>query len=106
MSFMVKTNPDALLALVIEQVPTAKRATARAFLNAAVKAKLMEETEACARIVSGMSDGMECDERGVQDLETGEIPCGAELRGDVCLCVERSDLAHKIATKIRARSID
>ena len=62
------------------------------------------EREACARLASGMGDAADCDDRGMQDPETGEVPCSAERRGEVCVCVERSDLAHKIATKIRARS--
>lgn len=61
------------------------------------------EREACARVASGLADGADCDDRGMQDPETGEVPCAAEARGEVCVCVERSDLAHKIATKIRAR---
>jgi len=62
------------------------------------------EREACARIASGMFFGDDCDDRGMQDPETGEIPCSAERRGEVCVCVELSDLAHRIATRIRARS--
>lgn len=69
-----------------------------------VMAEVMAEREACARIASGLSDGMDCDDRGSQDPETGEVPCAAEARGEVCICSERSDLAFKIADKIRARS--
>lgn len=68
------------------------------------RSAIAAEREACARIASGMSDGADCDERGAMDGETGEIPCGAESRGDVCVCAERSELAFKIADKIRARS--
>lgn len=63
------------------------------------------ERDACALVAINTGDGMiDCDDRGMQDPETGEIPCSAERRGEVCVCVERSDLAHKIATTIRARS--
>lgn len=72
--------------------------------NLARKMVLIER-EICARLASGMGDGADCDDLGTMDLETGEVPCFAERRGEVCICVERSDLAHKIATKIRARSI-
>lgn len=66
---------------------------------------IADEREACARIASGMSVGADCDDRGAQDPETGEVPCYAERRSEMCVCVEMSDLAHKIATKIRARSL-
>lgn len=79
------------------------RAVAEAFVEYAQE-RVADEREACARIASGMSDGADCDDRGMQDPETGEVPCSAERRGEVCVCVERSDLAHKIATTIRARS--
>lgn len=58
----------------------------------------------CADVAVLASAGEDCDDRGVTDPETGEVPCSAEKRGEVCVCVERSDLAHKIATKIRARA--
>ena len=61
------------------------------------------ERTSCAQVAAGLADGADCDDRGMQDPETGEVPCAAEARGEVCVCVERSDLAHKIATKIRAR---
>ncbi len=74
-----------------------------AFVACAVRYAILAEREACARLASGMGGGADCDDRGMQDPETGEVPCSAERRGEVCVCVERSDLAHKIATKIRAR---
>lgn len=70
-----------------------------------VSDEVLAEREACARIASGMSDGMDCDDRGAQDRETGEVPCSAEARGEVCVCSERCELAFKIAAKIRARSL-
>lgn len=68
-----------------------------------VKSEVVAEREACARIASGMATRMDCDDRGTQDPETGEVPCDAERRGEVCVCSERSELAFKIADKIRAR---
>ncbi len=69
-----------------------------------LRAELVKEIEACARVASG-SDCADCDDRGVTDPETGEVPCSAEARGEVCVCAERSELAHKIAAKIRARAV-
>ena len=62
------------------------------------------EREACARIASGMGDASDCEHLGGMDMETGEVPCSLETRGETCVCAERSELAGKIATKIRARS--
>lgn len=72
--------------------------------NKLIATAVAAEREACARIASGMDLSTDCDDRGATDPETGEVPCSAEARGEVCVCVERSDLAHKIATKIRARA--
>jgi hypothetical protein len=69
-----------------------------------VKARSAER-EACARIASGSDMSADCDSRGATDMETGEVPCSAEARGEVCVCAERSELAHKIAAKIRARAV-
>lgn len=85
----------------IAEVPINTRDMLAAHIAMAIK----EEREACARIASGMSDGMDCDDRGAQDPETGEVPCSAESRGEVCVCSERYELAFKIADKIRARSL-
>lgn len=71
--------------------------------NELIAAAVGAEREACARIASGMTSG-DCDERGVQCPETGDVSCGREDRGDVCLCAERNELVFKIADKIRARS--
>lgn len=73
-------------------------------IRLAIRTAIAAEREACARIASRSAGFADCDDRGMQDPETGEVPCSAEARGEVCVCVERSDLAHKIATKIRARS--
>ena len=70
-----------------------------------LRAELLKEIEACARIASGSDMSADCDDRGATDMETGEVPCGAEARGEVCVCAERSELAHKIAAKIRARAV-
>jgi|GEM_PF-4457309 len=74
-----------------------------AFVACAVRYAILAEREACARIASATADGSDCDNRGAMDMETGEVPCAAERRGEVCTCAERFDLAHKIADKIRAR---
>lgn len=67
-----------------------------------IRKAVADERELCARIASG-SEYRECDERGMQDPETGEVPCGAEARGEVCTCAEIADLAHGIAKRIRNR---
>lgn len=69
-----------------------------------LRAEIVKEIEACARLASGSDLSADCDDRGVTDPETGEVPCFAEARGEVCVCAERSELAHKIAAKIRARA--
>lgn len=71
--------------------------------RAVINAVLPIERDACIKIATSISHD-DCDERGAQDPETGEVPCSRERRGDTCLCVERDDVGHAIATKIRARS--
>lgn len=63
-----------------------------------------DERAACARIAVSHADGSDCEDRGMMDPETGEVPCAAERRGEVCVCAERHDLAFQIADKIRARN--
>ncbi len=64
---------------------------------------IASEREACARIASGHEANRDCDDRGSMDMETGEVPCSAERRGDVCVCAELNDQAGAIAKRIRAR---
>lgn len=75
----------------------------KADLERAIRAAVAEEREACARIAVGLTC-FDCDDMGHQDPETSEVPCSAEGRGEVCICAEKTELAHKIAAKIRARN--
>lgn len=68
-----------------------------------IAAAVAAEREACARIATNMTC-FDCDSMGHQDPETGEIPCSAESRGEVCVCAEKTTFAHEIAHKIRARN--
>lgn len=100
----VSERVNSMLGTIASALPRDSRATYQDMIKAVVALISADEREACARIASGMSDGMDCDNRGAQDPETGEVPCSAETRGEVCVCSERSELAFKIADKIRARS--
>lgn len=71
--------------------------------RAVINVVLPIERDAIIKITASVGE-QDCDCRGVQDPETGEVPCSREARGDVCLCIERNDFWHAIATKIRARN--
>lgn len=59
------------------------------------------EREACAKLAIAKSSlHTDCDYRGAQDLETGEIPCG---RRDGCLCDDLAEHGDAIAKAIRNR---
>ena len=58
----------------------------------------------CADLASRVGDrySEDCEDRGMMDPETGEVPCRIEDRGGTCICAERIDVANAISTKIRA----
>lgn len=74
-----------------------------AVARAVIDVVLPIERDAIIKITSGLSDA-DCDYRGVQDQETGEVLCSRETRGEDCLCVMRMETADAIAAKIRARN--
>jgi hypothetical protein len=59
------------------------------------------ERERCLTIAKRARETAECDNRGVQDWETGEVPCSAERRTGVCECDLRSEVAEQIAARIK-----
>lgn len=67
------------------------------------KALVLAEREACARIASAEMGDPDCDHRHMMDPETGEVPCQAEINGDVCTCAEIATAAGRIADRIRKR---
>lgn len=71
--------------------------------RAVINAVLPMEREAVVKITSNIANA-DCDYRGAQDPETGEVPCSRENRGDTCLCMERMETADAIAAKVRARN--
>lgn len=74
-----------------------------AVARAVIDVVLPIERDAIIKITSRFTEA-DCDYRGAQDPETGEVTCSRESRGDTCLCVERMEVADAIASKIRARN--
>ena len=63
---------------------------------------VITERKACAAVARSRGQ-RECDDRGAQDPETGEVPCRRESRGGSCLCADLDDMAHEISKHILAR---
>ena len=74
-----------------------------AHVQTLIREAVAAERDVCARIAAGSAQ-RDCDDRGFQDPETGEVPCDAERRGEVCVCAELFDQAGRIAQSIRNRS--
>lgn len=66
------------------------------------RAAVTAETKACAAVARSRGQ-RDCDDRGAQDPETGEVPCRREAKGGSCLCADLDDMAHEISTHILQR---
>lgn len=67
------------------------------------KAWRADETRACANAAASVGLHIDCDNRGVTDPETGEVPCAIEDRGGTCECSLKIEFGDIIAKRIRAR---
>ena len=65
-------------------------------IAAFVEAEVAREREACAKLATR-------EDRGCQDPETGETPCGMEIRHGVCECSAKIEHGDDIARLIMAR---
>lgn len=70
-----------------------------------IRAAVAAEREACARIASDTPQSdVSCDYRGIQDPETGEVPCRMEDDCGRCACSAEFEHGFRISARIRARS--
>lgn len=74
-----------------------------AVAQAVINAVLPVERDAILKITAAVAHD-DCGYRGAMDMETGEVPCSRERRGDDCICVMRQEMADAVAAKIRARN--
>ena len=64
----------------------------------AIRSAVLAEREECAKLAVGKSQlHGDCDYRGMQDPETGEVPCD---RRDGCLCDDLAEHGDAIAKAI------
>jgi hypothetical protein len=92
--FNEAANPATVLAM-IARIRELEAELAKARNNA---------LEEAAQVASGYvsKDTYDCEYRGIQDWETGEIPCDAERDGGFCRCAVENETGCEIANRIRA----
>ena len=64
-----------------------------------IRAEALEEA---AKVATYKGDTHDCEYRGVQDWETGEVPCDFSEDGEICECAVKYECSRTIAAAIRA----